>query len=99
MIAVTVAFRADPSRADAFREAVLLQARNSLAAEERCRRFDVCLHPEDPARIFLYELYDDDEAFEAHLRTPHFLDFDAKVRGWLLEKQVSRWRVREEGGP
>ena len=33
-------------------------------------------------------LLDDDSAFEAHLRTEHFLDFDRTVKEWIEEKRV-----------
>jgi quinol monooxygenase YgiN len=36
-----------------------------------CRQFDVCRDPLDPALFFLYELYDDEAAIQAHLDSPH----------------------------
>jgi (4S)-4-hydroxy-5-phosphonooxypentane-2,3-dione isomerase len=41
--------------------------------------------------VFLYELYDDKAAFDAHLKTPHFLSFDARVRDWVERKAVGTW--------
>jgi ribulose-5-phosphate 4-epimerase/fuculose-1-phosphate aldolase/quinol monooxygenase YgiN len=92
-LAVLVSFRAKADRAAAFREAVLRQAANSLAREAACRRFDVCLDPKDPSRVFLYEIYDDDASFETHLRTEHFLAFDRTVKDWIEEKRVERWTL------
>ncbi len=74
MHAVTVAFEIYPAHVNAFREAVLAQARNSLDREEPCRRFDVCLDPKRPDRVFLYELYDTPAAFQAHLDEPPLQD-------------------------
>ncbi len=91
MHAVTVAFEIYPAHVNAFREAVLAQARNSLDREEPCRRFDVCLDPKRIDRVFLYELYDTPAAFQAHLASPHFKTFNATVTPWIRRKQVDTW--------
>jgi quinol monooxygenase YgiN len=38
--------------------------------------------------FFLYELYDDQAAIAAHLLSPHFLEFDALTRDWVVGKVV-----------
>jgi (4S)-4-hydroxy-5-phosphonooxypentane-2,3-dione isomerase len=43
--------------------------------EEGCSRFDVLVHEEDATRFFLYEVYRDKEAFAAHQRTAHYLEW------------------------
>jgi quinol monooxygenase YgiN len=37
-----------------------------------CDRFDMCLDPDQPDTLFLYELYADLAAFEAHKASEHF---------------------------
>lgn len=93
MYVVTVTFVTTPDASDAFREAVIAQAANSLNLEEACQRFDVCLDPEDPTRVFLYELYSDRAAFDLHLKSDHFLDFDARTRDWVTSKTVEIWML------
>jgi quinol monooxygenase YgiN len=44
------------------------------------------------AVFFLYELYDDEAAFAAHLETPHFKAFDREVAPWVVGKVVHAWR-------
>lgn len=97
MTVVTVEFVVEPGRAEAFREAVLKQAADSLTGEPGCRQFDVCIDNADPSRVFLYEVYDDDPAFDRHLATAHFKAFDEKVRPWLKSKTVQRWRRVDHG--
>jgi len=87
MYVVTVEFVVHPERVADFRAAVVVNARASRA-EPGCRQFDVCAVPEEPARLFLYEAYDDRAAFDAHLRTPHFAAFDAETAGWCLRKSI-----------
>lgn len=93
MLAITVEFQVKPEHAEAFREAVLAQAENSLTKEAACRRFDVSLDPDDAGRVFLYELYDDQAAFDHHLKTDHFISFDATVKDWLTSKKVESWSL------
>lgn len=80
MIALVVSIAVRPGSRDAFLEAIAAQAAASLELEEGCVRFDVCADRADPARFFLYELYADEAAYEAHRTTPHF----------------GRWRVAAE---
>ncbi len=89
MYVVTVEFEVDPGRVADFREAMLKQARDSLAREEACEQFDVCFDPQVPTRVFLYEIYSNEAAFKQHLKSEHFLAFDAKVGGWTVRKTVS----------
>ena len=41
-----------------------------------------------PAAIFLYEVYDDRAAFDAHLATSHFLEFNVLTAPWLADKKA-----------
>jgi quinol monooxygenase YgiN len=84
---VTVLFEAKPEHAEAFRAAMLANAKVSRETEPGCRQFDVCVEA-DTGRVFLYELYDDRAAFEAHLAAAHFIAFDGAVRGWIARKDV-----------
>lgn len=91
MYVVTVVFEISSGFEEAFRSAVKLQAENSLALEEACRRFDVCVDPARPDRVFLYEIYDDRAAFDAHLASDHFAAFDSKVADMIASKTVETW--------
>ena len=96
MYVVTVDFRIRKGHEKAFLEAMKLQARNSLEREEACLQFDVCTAPDDPGHVFLYEVYSDEAAFQAHLETPHFREFNDGTASWVASKQVETWhRVPE----
>lgn len=79
--------------AAAFEAAIRRNAATSLAQEPGCRRFDICTDPAVPGRFVLYEIYDDEAAVQAHLRAPHFAQFDAETRPWVAAKQVQRLRL------
>jgi quinol monooxygenase YgiN len=95
MLVVTVVFEPKAEHAASFRAAMLDNARASRENEPGCRQFDVCIDPAS-GTIFLYELYDDRAAFDAHMRTAHFLAFDAQTREWVVRKDV---RTYERIGP
>jgi autoinducer 2-degrading protein len=91
MLAITVRFHIEALHEDAFFERVLQQAKDTLDREPACRQFDVCRNPQNSREVFLYEIYDDEAAFAAHLKMPHFLAFDADVKAWVQDKIVEKW--------
>ena len=70
---------------DEFVAAMLDDARGSVNDEPGCHRFDVIQDGADPNRIWLYEVYDDEAAFQAHLQAPHFIKWRDTVKDWLDE--------------
>jgi len=88
MFAVTVVLKIREESMDAFLPLMIENAKSSLKTEPGCRQFDVCSDPARPSEIFLYEIYDDAAAFQAHLETPHFKKFDAGVAEMIEEKSV-----------
>lgn len=85
--AIAVLFKVHPNVRDRFREAILENASLSLANEEGCTLFDVC-EGRPSQEFFLYEVYSSEDAFKAHLETPHFKQFDQISAAWVVEKQV-----------
>jgi quinol monooxygenase YgiN len=93
MLAIIVDFEALTGKGDELREALQTQARNSLEKEPGCRHFDVCADPDDPHKFFLYELYEDEAAVEAHGQTEHYAAFRAVIDP-LLKTRNRREMVR-----
>lgn len=88
MYAVTVLFKLVPGGAERFLPLVLANARTTLTDEPGCLRFDVCTDPLRPEDVFLYEIYYDRAAFDRHLETPHFQEFDTRVVDLVAAKQI-----------
>ena len=76
-LAILVEFVVQPDFMARFRGLVRANARQSLSDEAGCRRFDVLVPEDDARRIVLYEIYDDKPAFDAHVRSDHYVKFDA----------------------
>ncbi len=89
--AVTVTFKIRPDQFEAFMVLMLANAQASRLNEEGCHVFDVATDAERPGEVFLYELYDDRAAFEAHLETLHFKAFDNAIKEMVLEKEIKTY--------
>jgi quinol monooxygenase YgiN len=97
--AVFVEFQVDAENHDRFKDLVLENAAASLRNEPGCLQFDV-LTPEDGdamGEFSLYEIYDNAEAFGAHLAADHYRQFDASVTPFVLAKKVLRLSLVERG--
>jgi autoinducer 2-degrading protein len=89
-LVVLVEFLVRPAFAERFGELILANARASVAHERGCRRFDVLVGVEDPRRFVLYEIYDDDGAFDLHLQSRHYKAFAQAVEDQVEERSVRR---------
>lgn len=95
--AVTVTFDLKDGATEQFHHLVAENARQSVALEPGCIRFDV-LFPADSAKlneVFLYEIYTDQAAFDAHLASAHFKSFDESTRTLVRRKTVNAFTVEQ----
>ncbi len=91
MFAVSVLFSIKSDKIESFREVILRHAARTMENEPGCLRFDVGYDPESPADVFLYELYEDREAFAVHSQAPYLADFFDTAGDWIESKQARRW--------
>lgn len=91
MFAVCVTFQLEPDCAEAFMPLMQENAQTSLRDEAGCHQFDVLTDSGKPDTVFLYELYRDKAAFDTHLASSHFQDFDAAVTPMIKTKIVQTW--------
>ena len=94
---ITVDFRLKPGAMVAFRRLIDANAIASCHEEPGCRRFDVLTPEDEPDRVFLYEIYDDKPAFDAHLKTAHFAQFNRDSAELVLSKTVASYSLACEG--
>ena len=88
MFAVCVDFEIDLASLDAFLTFMEKNASASLANEVGCHQFDIAQDPQNPTKIFLYELYDDAAAFELHKKASHYLEFNDAISGMVNKKSI-----------
>jgi quinol monooxygenase YgiN len=72
MFSLVVQMEVRPELREEFLAGMTANAVAAVRDEPGCLRFDVSSVATDPNRFFLYELYTDAEAFEAHKASPHF---------------------------
>ena len=83
MVALTVTFLIKEGREDEFITAMIDDAKGSVENELGCLRFNVFVSQDNPRRLFLWELYENEEALESHRRSPHYLQWRKIVEAWF----------------
>lgn len=87
MYSLFIKTRVKPGSAEDFLLAIKANAAASVASEPGCLVFDVSQDRVDPDVIYLYEIYRDDDAYEAHTQTAHFRDSRPLVEPLILEQE------------
>lgn len=98
MFVVCVEFEIALPHLDEFLLAMRKNAHLSLHDEEGCQQFDVCQDQQNPASIFLYEIYDDASAFKLHKAAPHYDEFNKAIDGMVMKKAVRLFTIVTQNG-
>ena len=88
MFIVHVHVRVKPESIEAFKEASIENARNSVQ-EPGIARFDVIQQAEDPARFVLVEVYRASGAAALHKETAHYTTWRDTVASMMAEVRTS----------
>ena len=83
---LVVNIRIKPENVDRWMKMAIENAREARK-EPGCRQFEVLVEPKDKAKVLLFEIYDDDKAFEAHQATPHFKKYLAEAVPLLASRE------------
>ncbi|OSP54206.1 putative quinol monooxygenase [Pseudoruegeria sp. SK021] len=79
MYAVIVTFKVAPDAMAMFLPLLKKNADGSRLHEPGCRRYDVCTDSAVPDEVWVYELFDNREAYDEHLATWHLQTFVAQT--------------------
>jgi autoinducer 2-degrading protein len=85
---ITVDFEIAPAHREEFLKLVIANGKASERDEPGCKRFDICVPREQPNHVFLYEIYDDEAAFKAHLEAKHFKEFAAATEQMIVGRKI-----------
>ena len=88
MHVVLVLVTVRPEMVGEFSASLLHNARESVAHDPGCIRFDVSQAHDDPAKWILYEVYDSPGAHARHRESPHFLAYEAVAARAVVDKVV-----------
>ena len=83
MYSIFVTINIKRENVEEFKQASLGDAQGSVRDEPGCFRFDINQDVETASRFYLYEVYRDEEAFQAHLQAPHFLVWQENVKAFF----------------
>jgi quinol monooxygenase YgiN len=56
--------------------------------EPGCREFNIHVQASNPNHVFIYEVYDNAAALEAHRQTPHFKKYAATTASMVAKRDV-----------
>jgi (4S)-4-hydroxy-5-phosphonooxypentane-2,3-dione isomerase len=76
-----------PGQIDAYLAAL---KENGAAAvnEPGCREFNITVSQKDPNHVFIFEVYDDAAALEAHRATDHFKKYAATTKDMVAKREA-----------
>ena len=65
-------------------------------AEPRCRNYHVLLGDPDDDLLVIYEVFEDREAFQEHVDSPHYAEFTRRVKefGGPITERVLKLEAR-----
>ena len=76
-----------PSEMPKFLEAIKENAANAVK-EPGCREFNITVLANNPNHVFLYEVYDNEAALNAHRQTEHFKKYQAATANMIADRNV-----------
>ncbi len=90
MLVLMVNVKVKPGRREEFMEVIKEDQLSTSTKEEGNFQFNVVQDNDDPDRFFLYEVYRDNAALEAHRAAPHFLKYREDTADIYAEDPVRR---------
>lgn len=93
-VVIWVELECDPESHAELLEHVRRNAAASLERESGCRQFDVLVSPPRRDLVALYEVYDSEYAFNAHVQTAHYREFAAQTASLIAAKRVTSFHRR-----
>ncbi len=89
-LVLQVNIKIKPENVDAFMKKVIENGK-AARSEPGCRQFEVLVHPDDKTSLMLFEVYDDQKAFEAHQAGAAFKKYVAEAVPLLASRERHFW--------
>jgi len=86
MYAIFVTVKVKPDQRQRFLDVIEDDSVSSVRDEPGCLDFQVLQDQADPDTYYFYEVYRDEEAFNAHGQTPHFQRWNTASQEVLKER-------------
>ena len=90
-LVLQVTIQIKPENVESFMKKVIENGK-AARTEPGCRQFDVLVDPDDKTKVMLYEIYDDQKAFEAHQAGAAFKKYLAEAVPLLASRSRQFWK-------
>ena len=80
----------DPGQLDSHKAALQAEGESALRVEPGVLSLNAMAEKENPAHITLVEVYADEDAYQAHLQTPHFLKYKTGTKEMVKSLELVR---------
>lgn len=92
-LVIVAQLQIDPRHFDAYVALAKGHAARSLQLDPGCRQFDVMVAEEPKHTVVLYEVYDDEAAFQGHANSPRMAEYRAATKGMVVERRLCKCRM------
>ena len=89
-LVLQVNIRIKPENVDAFMK-LLLENAKAARAEPGCQQFEVLVDPADKTKVMLFEVYDDQKAFDVHQAGAAFKKYLAEAVPLVASRERQFW--------
>jgi quinol monooxygenase YgiN len=97
MIVIAGSLTIDPAQ----RDAAVAASTEMMAAtlqEPGCRAYQFSFAMDDPAKVCIFEQWDDQAALDAHFAAPHMAAFGAKAAGFIVGRgDFTKYEIASSG--
>ena len=90
-LVLQVSIRIKPENVERFMPMLMENAR-AARQEPGCRQFEVLVDPQDRTRLMLFEVYEDERAFEVHQQGAAFKKYMAQAVPLLASRERQLWK-------
>jgi quinol monooxygenase YgiN len=80
----------DAAQLDRYKAALQAEVETALRVEPGVLSLNAMAEKENPAHITLVEVYADENAYQAHLQTPHFLKYKTETKQMVKSLELVR---------
>jgi quinol monooxygenase YgiN len=84
---VVVELELDPSQVEPFKAAIKENGETAVRVEPGCLGFSAVFEKDNPTRVRLFEIYENVDAFKAHLETPHFKKYAETTKDMVKSRK------------
>lgn len=97
MLVIAGHIRFDPAQRERAEKATL-EVMEATRKEEGCREYAFSADLAEPGRFWLFELWESQEALDAHFAAPHMARFQAEMGGLgVTELAVQKYEISSVG--